>query len=47
VEGHQALVERLATENTVVMLVGGLDSGKSTLGRAIALSALGAGRTVG
>ena len=46
-DDHQALVERLATETTVVMLVGGLDSGKSTLGRTIALSALGAGRTVG
>ncbi len=46
-DGQQALVDRLATEQTVVMLVGGLDSGKTTLGRAIALSALQHGRTVG
>jgi polynucleotide 5'-hydroxyl-kinase GRC3/NOL9 len=47
VDQHQALIERVATGASVVMLVGGLDSGKTTLGRAIAASALEAGRTVG
>jgi polynucleotide 5'-hydroxyl-kinase GRC3/NOL9 len=47
VDAHHALVERLGTEPTVVMLVGGLDSGKTSLGRAIARAALEAGRRVG
>ena len=32
---HQPLIERVATEASVVMLVGGLDSGKTTLGEAM------------
>ncbi len=43
---HQAVVERIATSATVAMVVGGMDSGKSTLGRAIAAAAVRAGRTV-
>ncbi|HEX2069048.1 MAG TPA: Clp1/GlmU family protein [Actinomycetota bacterium] len=45
-ERYSAVVERVAATATVVTLVGGLDSGKSTLGRAIAKQALEAGRTV-
>ncbi len=41
---HDALVERAAREARAVVLVGGLDSGKTTLGRAIARAALAAGR---
>jgi polynucleotide 5'-hydroxyl-kinase GRC3/NOL9 len=41
-----AVVERVATTSRVVVLMGGLDSGKSTLGRAIAGAGLETGRTV-
>jgi polynucleotide 5'-hydroxyl-kinase GRC3/NOL9 len=46
VEGYEVVVERIATTSSVVMLVGGLDTGKTTLGRAIALAGLEAGRRV-
>ena len=45
-ERYSAVVERVASTASVVAMVGGLDSGKSTLGRAIAKQALEAGRTV-
>lgn len=44
---HQPLIERVASTASVVMLLGGLDSGKTTLGRAISAVALDSGRTVG
>ena len=43
---YKAIVERIASGHTVV-LVGGLDSGKTTLGRTVAAKALEEGRTVG
>ena len=43
---YRAVIDRIATTGRVAVLVGGLDSGKSTLGKAIALTALEAGRTV-
>jgi len=43
---YEAVVDRIATTGRVAVLVGGLDSGKSTLGKAIALAALEAGRAV-
>jgi polynucleotide 5'-hydroxyl-kinase GRC3/NOL9 len=46
VEPHQAVVERVAQASGVVMVVGGLDTGKTTLGRAIAASGLRNGRSV-
>lgn len=45
-EGYEVVVARIATTSSVVMLVGGLDTGKTTLGRAIALAGLEAGRRV-
>lgn len=45
-EGYEVVVERIATTSSVAMLVGGLDTGKTTLGRAIALAGLEAGRRV-
>ncbi|MGH2572043.1 MAG: Clp1/GlmU family protein [Actinomycetota bacterium] len=42
---YMAVVERVATTGRVVLLMGGLDSGKSTLGRAIAAAAMETGRT--
>jgi polynucleotide 5'-hydroxyl-kinase GRC3/NOL9 len=45
-ERYEAVVERVVSTGGTVVLVGGLDSGKSTLSRAIAAAALGAGRTV-
>ena len=45
-EPHQAVVERVAQSSGVVMLVGGLDTGKTTLGRAIAAEGLRGGRQV-
>jgi polynucleotide 5'-hydroxyl-kinase GRC3/NOL9 len=45
VDRYQAVMERAATTAQVVVLLGGLDSGKSTLGRRIAAAAVGAGRT--
>jgi len=47
VDPHQSVVERVAQSSGVVLLVGGLDSGKSTLGRAIAAAGLRGGRAVG
>jgi polynucleotide 5'-hydroxyl-kinase GRC3/NOL9 len=46
-EQQDAVVERVAETARVAVLVGGMDSGKSTLGRRIARVAAGAGRTVG
>jgi polynucleotide 5'-kinase involved in rRNA processing len=46
VNEHDELVERAATGCHTVVIFGGLDSGKTTLGKAIALSAIAAGRTV-
>jgi polynucleotide 5'-hydroxyl-kinase GRC3/NOL9 len=46
VEPHQAVVERVSQASGVVMLVGGLDTGKSTLGKAIAEAGLRNERTV-
>jgi polynucleotide 5'-hydroxyl-kinase GRC3/NOL9 len=46
VEPHQAVVERVAQSSGVVLLFGGLDTGKTTLGRAIATAALRNGREV-
>jgi polynucleotide 5'-kinase involved in rRNA processing len=46
VDAYEVAVERVAESSAVVMLVGGLDVGKTTLGRTIAQAALAAGRTV-
>jgi polynucleotide 5'-hydroxyl-kinase GRC3/NOL9 len=46
VEPHQAVVERVAQSSGVILLVGGLDTGKTTLGRAIATAGLRNGRQV-
>jgi polynucleotide 5'-hydroxyl-kinase GRC3/NOL9 len=46
VDRYEALVERLVAEGGVTMLVGGLDTGKSSLGRIIARAGLEAGRRV-
>ncbi len=43
---HDRLVDRAAREARIVMFVGGLDAGKSTLARATAAFALRRGRTV-
>lgn len=45
-EGYEVVVERIATTSSVVMMIGGLDTGKTTMGRAIATAALEAGRRV-
>ncbi len=45
-EPHQAVVEKVARSSGVVVLLGGLDSGKTTLGLAIAQSGLRLGRSV-
>ncbi len=45
-EPHQAVVERVAQSSGVIMVVGGLDTGKTTLGRAIAAAGLHGGRSV-
>jgi polynucleotide 5'-hydroxyl-kinase GRC3/NOL9 len=46
VDRYEAVVERVATTGKVVVLLGGLDSGKSTLGKAIAVAGVEAGRRV-
>ena len=46
VEGYEVVVERIASSSGVVMLIGGLDTGKTTLGRTIAAAGLAAGRQV-
>jgi polynucleotide 5'-hydroxyl-kinase GRC3/NOL9 len=46
VDRYGAVVERVGTTGKVVVLLGGLDSGKSTLGRAIAAVGVEAGRRV-
>lgn len=45
-DAYQVVVERIVSSRSVALLLGGLDSGKSTLGRAIAAAGLEAGRTV-
>jgi polynucleotide 5'-hydroxyl-kinase GRC3/NOL9 len=45
VNDHEALVERAIQEHSCVMLIGGLDSGKTTLGRALVDAARAAGKT--
>jgi len=44
VNEHEALVERAVREKRAVMLIGGLDSGKSTLSKALLRAALDGGR---
>jgi polynucleotide 5'-hydroxyl-kinase GRC3/NOL9 len=46
VDGYEVVIERLIATASVVMLVGGLDTGKSTVGRALAGAAVRAGRRV-
>jgi len=46
VDRYRVVIERVASGARVAMLVGGLDSGKSTLGLALAAAALEGGRTV-
>jgi polynucleotide 5'-hydroxyl-kinase GRC3/NOL9 len=46
VDSYQSVIDRIAQSGGVVMLVGGLDSGKTTLGRSLAVSGLRAGHTV-
>jgi len=46
VDGFDVVVERIVSSAGQVMLIGGLDTGKTTLGRALARAALDAGRTV-
>jgi polynucleotide 5'-kinase involved in rRNA processing len=46
VEQYEAVVERVSATGRVAVLIGGMDSGKSTLGRKIAGVAVRAGRTV-
>ena len=42
---HEALIERAVRDATTVFLIGGLDSGKTTLGRAMVRAACEAGKT--
>lgn len=42
---HEALIQRAVADKSTVALIGGLDSGKTTLARSMALAALAAGRT--
>jgi polynucleotide 5'-hydroxyl-kinase GRC3/NOL9 len=46
VDSYQSVIERIARSGGVVMLVGGLDSGKTTLGRSLARAGMQAGHTV-
>ena len=45
-DSHQSIIDRIAESGGVVVLVGGIDSGKTTLGRAVVAAGLRAGRTV-
>ena len=45
-DGREVVIDRVVESGTVVVLLGGLDTGKTTLGRSIAAKALDAGRTV-
>jgi polynucleotide 5'-hydroxyl-kinase GRC3/NOL9 len=45
VNEHEALIQRAVADKSTVALIGGLDSGKTTLARSMALAALAAGRT--
>ena len=42
---HEALIQRAVAEKSTVALVGGLDSGKTTLAKSLVVAALNAGRT--
>jgi polynucleotide 5'-hydroxyl-kinase GRC3/NOL9 len=44
VNEHEALVERVASSANTVVLIGGLDSGKSTLARSLLATAIAGGR---
>jgi len=46
VDPHQSIVDRIAESGGVVVLVGGIDSGKTTLGRSIAAAGVRSGRSV-
>jgi polynucleotide 5'-hydroxyl-kinase GRC3/NOL9 len=46
VDRYKAVIDRVADAAAVAMLIGGLDSGKSTLSRELAGAALASGRTV-
>jgi len=46
VDGHDEIVHRLAEREGVIVVLGAIDSGKTTFGRAIARGAVEAGRTV-
>jgi polynucleotide 5'-hydroxyl-kinase GRC3/NOL9 len=46
-EQYKAVVDRIVERANVVMMVGGLDSGKSTFGKLVATSAVAAGKVVG
>jgi polynucleotide 5'-hydroxyl-kinase GRC3/NOL9 len=46
VDPYQSIVDRTAESGGVIVLVGGIDSGKTTLGRAIARAGARAGRSV-
>ena len=45
-DSYQSVIDRIARSGGVVMLIGGLDSGKTTLGRSLARSGVQAGHTV-
>jgi polynucleotide 5'-hydroxyl-kinase GRC3/NOL9 len=45
VNEHEALVERAVRDHSTVFLIGGLDSGKTTLGRSMVKEACAAGKT--
>lgn len=44
---YKAVVERVATSHALAMVLGGIDSGKSTLGKIVAATAVNGGRRVG
>ena len=46
-DGYESVVERIVSTGGVTVLLGGLDSGKSSFGRAVAEAGLQAGLTVG
>jgi len=46
VDPYQSVVDRIADSGGVVVLVGGIDSGKTTLGRSIVAAGVRAGRSV-
>jgi polynucleotide 5'-hydroxyl-kinase GRC3/NOL9 len=46
VDGHQVVIDRVVASAGLVVLVGGMDTGKTTLGQAIAAGGVDAGRAV-